>query len=285
MMPNNGFLGSIWRVILLVVGVRLLEYVVGLIAMLFGFLPVLVNENVTHWILLLVAVVVPTWGTLTYTNWKWGWKPENMGMARRPAAVGWVLLGLVLGAGAAGAAYALTAFLPGGAGTVAVPGLAAFRLYDVLQAMGLAVGLEVMYRGAVISRYQTDMDKRQVLWASLLTALAALIIETLFQGKPGPTTATMGTAAMSVALSLIFIWTDSVWFTIGLHVAMVTLPHILTLKATDNARMLVWGVVAAILFALEWNRLNRAPRRVQPGGRGGRGPQRGQTIRGPWGPH
>lgn len=287
MLTVNRFWGAIWRVVMLVIAIRLLEYVLGLALMLFGILPLLVSKDVTEWILLLVAIGVPTVGTLTYVDWQWGWKPENMGLARRPAAIGWALAGLALGAVAVGAIHAVAAYLPGGPGGIVEPALkATIGLPALLNAIAVAVGLEVVYRGAALSRYQTDLDERQVLWAGLLTALAAMIFDTLFRVGVTSGGGSMGTAAMAVALTMIFLRTDSVWFTAGLHVAAAGLPHILSVNTDDGARTLVWGVVAAILLALELLRQNRAPRRVRSGGRSG--PQRvnrGRTVRGPWGPH
>jgi hypothetical protein len=110
---------------------------------------------------------------------------------------------------------------------------------------------------------------------------------------PVPSTgiSTLGTAAMSVCLSLLFLRTDSVWLTAGIRMGVHLLSFGLgsslpprTFPA-DAGLAIVFGVPAVIMLLLEINKLQSFRR---PGGGSRRGPQRvvyGRTVRGPWGPH
>ncbi len=280
-MYMNRFWSSVWGVALFLMAVGLLQYVVYRIAVLFGLL-----AAVAPLMWKVVAAVVPLVGALTYIDWRWAWKPEHVGLVRTRSAALWLVPGLFFGALAALLAYALSAFLSGS--LLTVPGISSLSvgaLLGVAGTMVIAFNTELIFRGVVISRYQADLSHRELLLAATLTPFGWMLVQALFGfGAPPTGIDSLYMAAMSVFLSLLFLRTDSVWLSAGLHAGMVGTAGLLNLRITEAGGLAVWGTAAAILLALDWIRYQGMPRPLQRG-RTGRRTVRGRTIRGPWGPH
>jgi len=134
--------------------------------------------------------------------------------------------------------------------------------------------------------------------AAVLTPMAWLILQRLL-GYPYPWTG-LGSAAgfsaaystgsglwpyaMSAVLTLLFLRTDSVWFTAGIRFgAAAALLVVQQGGGADTGVLVVWGTAAVVLAALAWFDQQQGPRRGAPG-RGAR-VIRSRTVRGPWGPH
>lgn len=278
----NRFWSSVGSVAAYLLGIGLLQYVLVIVGTLFGILP---SGLVRTLIIALIAIGAPVIGTLTYVNWRWAWKADHIGAVRSSAGAVWLVIGLMIGMVAAMVVYLLSALLSDGAIPFAVPPFAAFSLLAFLQTLALAFGIELVFRGAVISRYQADLPHKELLIAALLTPFAWALIAGFFI-LPGPLTG-MGSTwlmAFSVFLTLLFLRTDSVWLSTGLRGGMVGMVVALPLEISETGGLAVWGTAAAILLYQEWRKLQGQPQRVARR----RGPQpsgRGRTIRGPWGPH
>jgi hypothetical protein len=285
-MQLNRFWSSVWSVASFLLAVGLLQYIIG---GLLGLLGVVLPPAALLLLQILVVAVVPVVGALTYMDWRWNWKPEHIGMPRSAAAVWQTLLGLVIGA-AAGLFGVVVSGLLSGRGLVvpvlALPAFTGLSVIDLVRIVFTAFATEMIFRGAVISRYQADLSPREVLLAATLTPFGWLIIQGVFRYSGLPTG--MGTVteiAMTVCLALLFLRTDSVWLSAGLRAGALVLIALMPDVPTGAGGPVVWGVAAAILLALAWSRQERMPRRVQPN-RGSQRPSRGgRTIRGPWGPH
>jgi membrane protease YdiL (CAAX protease family) len=283
-MQLNRFWSSVWSVASFLFGVGLLQYILNMVATLFGLLP----QGPAMLIRMLVAVVVPIVGALTYVNWRWNWKPEHIGLPRTGTAVWHTLLGLLLGAAAAVLSAVVAGLLSGRGLTLSLPTLptSTMALFLLIFSIPMAFTIELIFRGAVISRYQADLGGWEVLLAAALTPFGWLIIQRFF-GFNGPPVGleTPGSMAMSVFLALLFVRTDSVWLSAGLRAGMTALAALLVSQSGGNGELVVWGVAAAVLLILEWLRQERMPKRVQPNRGYQRGHNRGRTVRGPWGPH
>lgn len=278
-MQVNRFWSSVGSVAAYLFAIGLLQYLAVLVVTLFGLLPATVSGPGVQ----LVSLVLPVAATITYVNWRWNWKPEQIGLVRAPAAAMWVLMGLILGAVAAGLVHLVSALSSGGSLSL-LPRLT-FNPWGLLMALLSAFVIELIFRGAVISRYQADLPYRELLVAALLTPFAWMIITQLFRFySPATGIAALWMAAMSITLTLLFLRTESVWLSAGLHGGMIGLSTAMGLAVTERGGLIVWGGAALVLAALDWRKLQGLPRRVDPR-RSGRGPTRGRTIRGPWGPH
>lgn len=280
-MQVNRFWGSVWSVVAYLFAVALLLYIAQSVATLFGLLPAAWARPVLE----VVGLVIPIIGTIGYLDWRWSWRPEHVGLARRFDSAVWILAGLGLGAVAGLVTLLLTRLLPGGEG---VPGLqvATFPVWTLVQLLFLAFITELVFRGAVISRYQADLTHREVLIASTLTPFGWQILQSFFRLGDLPVgTSTAWMAAMSVALTLLFLRTDSVWLSTGIRFG--TMASLLITGAgnrqVETGGLLLWGAIAVILLAMEWNKLQGQPKRIEPRGQNRWG--RGRTVRGPWGPH
>jgi membrane protease YdiL (CAAX protease family) len=278
----NRFWSSVGGVALYLLGIGLLQYLLVIVGTLFGLLP---GGLVRTTIIELIAIGAPVIGTLTYINWKWAWKAEHIGAVRSSAGAVWLVIGLMIGMVAAVVAYLLSALFSGGAIPFAVPPFAAFGFIAFFRTLALAFGIELVFRGAVISRYQADLPYKELLIAALLTPFAWALIAGFFI-LPGPLTGigNLWLVALSLFLTLLFLRTDSVWLSAGLRAGMVGMVAALPLQISDTGGLAVWGTAAAILLFQEWRKLQGQPQRVAPR-RGPQPPGRGRTIRGPWGPH
>jgi len=238
-------------------------------------------------LLALSRAVVPIWAALTFIDWRWGWKPDNAGLRNTPAAGFWLLPGL-----AGGLAVAAVSFLLSGFGRLPQPDLSVeTAIWSAVGAVG-AFATELVFRGVVISRFEQDLSGRDLLIQALVTPLAwavagALLLPMLgIDPYPSPEIWGLGTAALSVLLSLLFLQTQSVWLVGGVRVGLGLGASLLGLTYGDTALLLVAGVPAAVLLWMELDRMRRIHR---PGPRGPRGGRKrvvyGKTVRGPWGPH
>lgn len=276
-MPVNRFWSSIWSVAAYFFGIGLLQYILVQVATLFGLLPAVAAVPIA----LVVGLVAPVVGTMYYIDWRWSWKAEHIGLSRNPAtAAGMWLLGLAGGVVAALLAHVVSESLTAGAFTVSTPAFAS-SINPLILAGALLpyFVVELVFRGAAISRLQADLSQREVLIAAPLVPLLWFLITSLFRSGALP----MGiesTSDMAATLfvALLFLRTDSVWFSAGLRMGFVAAIALLLLRVTDQGGMVVWGIGALVLLAMELSKLQRMPRRMTP--------QRGRTTRGPWnGPH
>lgn len=286
------FWSSFWTVsgFLLLIGwlLSLAESVFTLFSLLDFVLP-----QVAWWIHLICWGVVPLLGSLKFIDWRWGWKPDNAGLRQTPAAAFWLLPGL-----AAGVVAVVLSSLIGGQSLPTGWLELSLRGWLIALLWALVVfSSEVVFRGVVISRFQQDLAGRDRLIMALAMPLIWTFAQAILRGaiyvNPNPPTGviSLGTAAMSVFLSLLFLRTDSVWLTAGIRIPVALLgaefaPIIDQANwISDQGLLIVFGLPAVILLVLEIMKLNNVRR---PGGGQRRGPQRtihGNTIRGPWGPH
>ena len=277
----NRFWASVFGVAGYLFGIGLLMYIANIIGTFFGLLEK--NALVTL-ILDLVLPVLAIAATRTYLDWKWGWKPANVGMALGSTSLVWTVIGLGAGALAAGLAHLLSAALTGGGYAVAFAGLGWPGLIALVRLLLVAFMVEMGFRGVAVSRYQTELPYKEMLLAAVLTPFAWGIVSRFFGFDFPAGIDSMWAAAMSVFLTLLFLRTDSVWLTFGLRAGMLLAIALLGLQVTQTAGLLVWGTGAVILAFLEWQKLQGRPRRPSPGKGPGRA-NRSRTIRGPWGPH
>lgn len=273
------FWASIWSVVAYLFGLGLLQYIAFSLVTAFGLMPQAISA-------VLVALAVPfvqLAGTYLYIDWRWGWRFDNIGMALTPASAGWGAIGLVLGAIVAGVGVLLNGLMNGGPLMVTPPPASAWPLLSIVFVCLQGFALEAVFRGAAISRYQADMAHREVLLAATLTPFGWQLIQMLMPVPLGNGIDSAWSAAMSVALALIFIRSESAWFAGGLRAGTTAALLLLGVssRSFEQGGLLVWGVVAVVLLALEWHRQQKAPRRVQSQPR----VSRGRTVRGPWGPH
>jgi hypothetical protein len=230
-----------------------------------------------------VAAVIPVVGTLFYADWRWGWKPDYLGLSSKPASLGWFAAGLAGGGLAAVAARVVSAFMAGVPLTPLVSPVPALSGADWLAILVILLPVfasELVFRAAVISRYQSDLTAREVLIAGTLTPFGWLIIAQFFRFSAPPNLLSAWDIPLLVFLALLYIRTDSVWLTTGIRVGMIAGMTLLAPGATQGA-LVVAGVAAVIMLLLEWFRKGRMPRRVEP-----RRTSRGRVYQGPWnGPH
>lgn len=272
-MQVNRFWGSVGSVAAYLFGVGLLQHVIAIVITLFGLVPV----GPARILVELAAGIVPLVGTLTYIDWRWGWEAEHIGMPFRVSAVTWLFPGLLLGALAS-----LVAYIGSGGLRLGLPSIPPLTPELLLGAVVLLLGAfstEVVFRGAVISRYRADLTRTEALGAAVLTPFIWLLLSS-FVGIMAPATglSTTPLAAMSVFLSLLFFRTDSVWLSVGLRGGALLLVMLLGDQITPNGQLLVWGTAAVVMIVWEMLRQQRMPKRVVRS-------NRGKTIRGPWGPH
>jgi|GEM_PF-1388686 len=284
-MPLNRFWSSVWSVagFLLVVG--WLQYLFSILLSLFGVLPYFAPA-LSELIREIGAGILPIWSALTFIDWKWGWKGDNAGFRTRFAAVFWYLPGLLGG----GLAAALVWFLTGGLGAADLAISPDLLLWSGITLLQIFV-TELVYRGVVTSRFQYDLSGWQRLAAAALVPPVWMVIQRVgFLATKWPETyiSGIGTAALSVFLTLLFLRLDSVWLSAGLHGGLrlgLLLPLGTQLSpAIEQSLFLLFAPLAAILLFVELQK--KGPSRPTGGQR--RGPQRvvfGKTVRGPWGPH
>lgn len=274
-MQLSRFWASVWSVVVYLFGVGLLQYLLGMLVTLFG----LVSGGPAMLLRLAVAAVVPIAGTLVFLDWRWSWKAEHIGMGRDSRSIGWLLAGLAGGGLAAYLTHVASAVLD--KVPLGMPALQPFDPVRVLFTLVTLFGAEMVFRGAAISRYQADLTPREVLLAAPLTPLAWLLLESFFHlGGPPTGMSTLAEFPMIAALVFLYLRTDSVWLSAGLRMGVYAGLTVTSLSVSPSGQMLVWGIIALVLLALEWNKQQRMPRRVQP-----RTTNRGRTVRGPWGPH
>lgn len=277
-MQLNRFWASVFSVVAYLFGVGLLLYIAESVVSLFGLL----SGNI---LVDIVRALVPLAGTLLYLDWRWGWTPEHIGLSRSAQSMVWAVGGLVVGAVAA----VLTVLIGGVFGDgppIGTPSLSLSTVSLLVWGLFGAFSVELIFRGTVISRYRADLTQREVLLAAVLTPFGWQLIQSIFRLGILPSGLTTAwTVPLSVALTLIFLRTESVWFSTGIRFGTVGTLTVLGAggAALDTGGLLVWGAVAAVLFALDWRRQQGAPRRMQP--RRGSSRSRGRTVRGPWGPH
>lgn len=262
----------------MLLSVGLLQYIATRVATLFGLLP----ASIATWTIDLVAVAVPVAGALTFINWRWNWRPAHIGLTRRPVDLALLALGLLCGAVAALVAHLLSGLLAGQALPVGQVG--AVELASLIRLALLPFAVELVFRGAVIARYQADLSGREILVAAAITPLAWVVIQQFF-GFEGPPNMvhTVTDGALSLFLTLLFVRTSSVWLSAGLRAGLLVAAALASLQI-ERGGLVLWGVGAAILVTMDWYRQERMPKRMPPGG-GRRGEQGGRTVRGPWGPH
>jgi len=275
-MPVNRFWSSVGSVLAYLAGVGLLQYILVRIGTGFGFL----TGSVAIFIGAVVAVIVPIAGTMYYIDWRWSWKAEHIGLGRTAgAAAGKWLLGTAGGAVGAFVAHIVSQLVSGQSVAFSLPGLMpppAFLPLTLLLAHAFVT--ELVFRGASISRLQADLSPREVLIAAPLIPLIWFVVTALFgYGRLPLGIESSSDVAATLFVVLLFLRTDSVWLGAGARMGFLAAAGLLSLQITDQGALLVWGVAAMILLALEWSKQQRMPKRVQ---------QRGRTTRGPWsGPH
>ena len=281
-MPMSRFWSSVWTVVGFLLLLAFLQSLADRVVTLFDLLP-MVAPGAARWALAVSHAVVPIWGALTYVDWRWGWKPDNAGMRQTAAARFWLLPGL-----GGGLVLAGLGFLIGGWGRVPQPDLAPETLIQAALAAVALFGTELIFRGILSSRFAQDLTDREVLiltlagpvvWGVFAPVLGQMFGLTI----PHPAIDGLGSLALSLLLSLLFLQTQSVWLVAGAHIGLDLGRRLLGLAYSDGALFLVAAVPAAVLLWLELDRMRRIRR---PGPRGGR--RRvvyGKTVRGPWGPH
>jgi membrane protease YdiL (CAAX protease family) len=291
-MPMNRFWSSFWTVAGFLLLLGWLQRLVDTVVTLFGILDK-ISTQASSLVLFLSWAVVPAWGALKFVDWRWGWKPDNAGLRTTPAAAFWLIPGLLAG----GLAVALVYLIGGGSISPSLgrfPSVADAVVILALVAAG-AFASEVVYRGVLISRFQQDLSGMQM----LLLAIGMPFVWTFAQHaigrvlfiNPVPSTGILGlgTAVMSVFLSLLFLRTDSVWLTAGMRIPVALMGTGIMGEIrppmVDQGLLIVFGIPAVILLLMELDKMGTFRR---PGGGPRRGPQRvvhGKTVRGPWGPH
>ncbi len=296
-MPLNRFWSSVVSVagFLLIIG--WLQYLFSIVVGLFGILPRFAPD-LDFVIQLVAAGVLPIWSALTFIDWKWGWKGDNAGLRVTPAAAFWYLPGLLGGVLAVALVWVLAKGFT--APVISVSGVKWLWLgFSTLLQVFVT---ELVYRGIVTSRFQHDLSGwERLAAATLVPPLWMLIQGTGFLAMGWPVTfiGGMGTVALSVFLTLLFLRLDSVWLSAGLHSGLLiglmllglarnmaeqSLFLVVTPQA-EQSLFLLFAPLAGVLLYLEWKRMGPIRR---PSGGPGRGPKRvvyGKTVRGPWGPH
>jgi membrane protease YdiL (CAAX protease family) len=282
-MPVNRFWASIGSAASFLFAIGLLHYILLSIVTLFGLLPASIGMQIE----LIAAVLVPVVGSLVFVKWRWNWSPEHVGLSRNQVSAVWLFLGAVVGLVAGFLAVLLTRWM-GGQGLFLGIGSIGVSWVSLLFLLLSGFVVELVYRGVLVSRFQADLNHRELLLAAILAPFAWTLIQQFFRFDQPPTQIVNAwSAAMSVALALIFIRYDSVWLTAGLRFGMFGAISLLgtTRDRVESGGLLVWGTIAAVLLVLEWRKLQGTPQRVQPS-RGPRGLRTsGRTVRGPWGPH
>jgi hypothetical protein len=262
------------------VAVGLLQFILLSVATLFGLVPDAAQDPIT----LVVGLAAPIVGTMYYIDWRWSWKGEHIGLSRNPgaSALTW-LLGLAGGAVAAFLAHIVSELLKTGTFTFVAPAFdASVNPMLLAEALLPLFVVELVYRGAAISRLQADLSPREVLIGAPLLPVLGFLISALFERGELPLgIATRSDLAATVFLALLFLRTDSVWLSAGLRMGFMAAISLLSLPVTDQGGLVVWGVGALVLLAMELAKLQRMPKKVTQRGR-----TTGRTTRGPWGgPH
>jgi hypothetical protein len=280
-MQLNRFWSSVWEVVKFLAAVALLNYILLMVATGFGLL----RGDSAVLVRAVVGVLAPAAGAMLYIDWVWNWRAEHIGLTRSPAAAGgWWLLGLAGGGVLALLGHVVSAALAGG-GFSFPTGQGAPAVVNPLFLVILllqAFSVELVMRGAAISRFQADLQAREVLIMAPLVPLISTLITSVFAGMMPTGVIYPYDIATVVALALLFIRTDSVWLTAGLRMGFLAALQLLNLRISTQGGYAVWGALALVLLAIEWFKQQRMPRRMpQRGGRSGGG----RTIRGPWGPH
>lgn len=274
-MPMSRFWSSFWTVAGFLFLIGLFQMIADIILTGFGLLP-------KDWqvpMLLVSQAVVPIFATLTYVDWRWGWKADNAGLRRTGAAAFWLLPGLLVGLLAGG----LVLLISGGLTDGLKLSLSQGGLFTaVFFAIG-AFSTELIFRGVVVSRLQSDLSGWELLIAAVGMPIAWTFAQMVLGLGIGAGIYGLGGAVFSAFLTLLFLRTDSVWLSAGIRAGLLLLLLLLNRGLSDAALLLVFAVPTAILLWLEIDK-QRTIRR--PGPR--KGPQRvvfGKTVRGPWGPH
>ncbi|HWI51140.1 MAG TPA: CPBP family glutamic-type intramembrane protease [Symbiobacteriaceae bacterium] len=275
-MPVNRFWSSVGSVLAYLAGVGLLQYILVKVGTGFGLL----TGSVAVLIGAVLTVIVPIVGTIYYIEWRWSWKGEHIGLGRSSGlAAGKWLLGLAGGAAGALVAHFASRAISGDPLAFSLAGLMSLpNFLPLILLLAQLFVTELVFRGASISRLQADLSPREVLMAAPLIPLIWFIITALFgYGRLPMGIESTSDVAATLFVILLFLRTDSVWLGAGARMGFLAAGAMLSLQITDQGALLVWGVAAMILLALEWSKQQRMPKRVQ---------QRGRTIRGPWnGPH
>ncbi|HEY3364561.1 MAG TPA: hypothetical protein VGK74_05870 [Symbiobacteriaceae bacterium] len=282
-MPQNRLLASLGTVAAYLLGIGLLQYIISSIASLFGLLP----AALAPWVGAMVMAVVPIVGTIVYLDWRWAWRLEHIGMEWNGQAAVRLVLGAVLGLLAALAAHSVTWLMSGPAWPLLPQSwnLRPFTGSELITVLGGAFATEMVFRGAVVSRYEADLHDWEIVGAAVLTPFLWDMVQRFMRlGMLDTAVGSLWLGAMSVSLTLLFLRFESAWLTAGLRFGMATGMMLLPLVVSDNSALIIWGAVAVVLAVLEWFRRQGMPRKLPPR----RGPQRvvrGKTVRGPWGPH
>lgn len=281
-MQVGRFWSSVGSVAAYLFGVGLLDYIVLRVVGLFGLLP----AGLSLWVIPVVGVIMPILGTIAYLDWRWGWRLEHIGMGWSVRSLGRLVLGAVLGVIAGFGSYVLW-WLTTRPGPLMPAGLSFLppNWPEMITGLGGAFAIEMVFRGATASRYEADLHDWEIVAAAVFTPFVWTWLQRIFGLgilQAGVDTLWMG--AMSVALTMLFLRTDSAWLTAGLRFGMMAAVLVLPLQIDGNGAVMLWSIVALVLLVLEWLRRQSMPKRMQPR----RGPQRttyGRTVRGPWGPH
>jgi membrane protease YdiL (CAAX protease family) len=256
----NPFWRSVWEVFLFLVGISLLG---SIVTILIGWIPLGINLH-----LILEGAVVPIAGAMAYLNWRWGWQADTIGLRAKPGPL-WFGVGVGIGVISLAAIYLLGALFGAPLPKVNRPDEVA--LLSGFASALLAVAAEIIFRGGVTPRFQADLGAKEAFWAALV---APVVSTYLSSGIPtGIVPGALWTLFFSAVLTLLFLRTGSLWLTIGLHATMGAMPVVLR-DVLPQAALLYWGAVAILLALLEWSRLKRFPRRINP-----HGPR---TKRQPW---
>lgn len=289
-MPMGRFWSTFWTVLGCLLLVGWVSGITGEVVVLFGLLSY-AAPTIALWLSLINVAVVPIWAALTFIDWRWGWRPDNAGLRLTPAAAFWLVPGLLAGGLAAVIARLITG------GPLGLAPLSAELLVMLLLMAVQLFGAELIYRGLVISRLQYDLAGRDLLIMAIgipfvWTLAQQMLVRLIFISPvPGTGITGLGTAAVSVFLSLLFLRTDSVWLAAGVRMGLVIVAGLLglgrvgNLQSLDQGLLIVFGIPAVLFLLLEIAKLNNLRR---PGGPRGGGRQRttyGKTVRGPWGPH
>lgn len=282
-MQLNRFWSAVWSAVLFMISVGMVNAMfhrlTGLVA--------LASTGAAAVLGVAVLTVVPVVAAFLWMDWRWNWKPEHIGLPRQAVGGLWVLAGLAIGVAAAYLMYAVSALLTGGSLVPVVSAPTLEKVVDAIVALLPIVGIEVIFRGAAISRLQADLAPREALLAGpllpfLWLLVTAFIGRILFLGalETGINPAQPWTFFFVIFLGLLYLRSNSVWLSIGLHMGLMGALTLLNLPVSASGGLLVWVVAALALLAMEWFKLQRMPKRVQP-----RNTYRGGPIRGPWGPH
>ncbi|MBY6275883.1 hypothetical protein [Symbiobacterium thermophilum] len=281
-MHLNRFWSSVWTVAGFLLLITLLQMIADQVVTLFGLLGS-VAPSAARWAVAASHAVVPIAASLTYIDWRWGWKADNAGLRPTFAARFWFLPGL-----AGGLALAGLAFLLGGWGRMPQLNLGVESLVQAALTSAALFGVELILRGIAISRFEQDLSGRDVLLLALVTPVAWVVLTALFGlGWPAPQIRAQfgGLAGLtfSALQSLLFLQTQSVWLVAGVHIGLYLGRNVLGLDYGQAGLLLVTAVPAALLL---WRELNRM-RTIRPAGPrpGKRRVVYGKTVRGPWGPH